>query len=182
MVPESQKLLPIVGVMGSGTSADTSRCAELGRSLAKERVHLLTGGGHGVMDAVSRAFQLVKEREGLVIGILPAAGPGMASPPTGYPNPWVELSIQTHLHLSGAEGTKIASRNHINVLSSDVVIALPGAEGTRSEVELALRYRKPLIAYLQDRAEIPQLPDSVPVAARLEDMIAFVRRALARSP
>lgn len=134
------------------------------------------------MDAVSRAFQLVKEREGLVIGILPAAGPGMASPPTGYPNPWVELSIQTHLHLSGAEGTKIASRNHINVLSSDVVIALPGAEGTRSEVELALRYRKPLIAYLQDRAEIPQLPDSVPVAARLEDMIAFVRRALARSP
>lgn len=134
------------------------------------------------MDAVSRGFQGVRDRQGLVIGVLPAAGPGNANPPAGYPNPWVELSIQTHLHLSGTEGTKVASRNHINVLSSDVIIALPGAQGTRSEVELALRYEKPLVAYLQDRTEIPQLPDSVPVAARLEDIIGFVRRALGRCP
>ncbi|MDH3485606.1 MAG: molybdenum cofactor carrier protein [Myxococcales bacterium] len=169
-------------MMGSGTSADVSRCAELGRSLAAERVHLLTGGGRGVMDAVSRAFHGVEGRQGLVIGVLPAAGPGEANPPAGYPNPWVELSIQTHLHLSGNEGTNVASRNHINVLSSDVIVALPGALGTRSEVELALRYRVPIVAYLQDRAEIPQLPDSVTVAAHLEDIIAFVRRALGRSP
>ena len=182
MAPESQKSLPIVGVMGSGTSADANRCGGLGRWLAKERVHLLTGGGDGVMGAVSRAFQLVEDREGLVIGILPAEGPGGASPPQGYPNPWVELSIQTHLHLSGTEGTNVASRNHINVLSSDVIVALPGAEGTRSEVELALHYRKPLVAYLKERSEIPRLPDSVPVAARLEDVITFVRRALGRTP
>ncbi len=168
--------------MGSGTAADPKRCAELGRMLAKERVHLLTGGGRGVMEAVSRGFHAIEDREGLVIGVLPAAAPGSAGPPPGYPNPWVELSIRTHLHLSGTEGTKLASRNHINVLSSDVVVALPGAEGTRSEVELALRYAKPLVAYLQDRAEIPQLPDSVLVTPQLDDIIAFVRRALGRSP
>jgi len=31
------------------------------------------------------------------------------------------------------------SRNHINILSSDVVIALPGSKGTYSEVMLAIR-------------------------------------------
>ncbi len=134
------------------------------------------------METVSRAFYDVEGRQGLVIGVLPAAGPDDASPPPGYPNPWVELSIRTHLHLSGIEGTKVASRNHINVLSSDVIIALPGAQGTRSEVELALRYGVPIAAYLQDRAEIPQLPDSVLVVDRLEDVIAFVDRALGRSP
>lgn len=134
------------------------------------------------MEAVSRGFHATEDRKGLVIGVLPAAGPESAWPPPGYPNPWVELSIQTHLHLSGTEGTELASRNHINVLSSDVVVALPGAEGTRSEVELALRYGKPLVAYLQDRAEIPQLPDSVLVAPQLEDIIAFVRRAVGHAP
>ena len=145
-------------------------------------MHLLTGGGRGVMDVVSRAFHEVADRQGLVIGVLPAGGPGAANPPRGYPNPWVELSIHTHLHLSGTKGTDVASRNHINVLSSDVVVALPGAWGTRTEVELALRYGKPVVAYLQDRIEIPQLPDSVPVLARLEEVKAFVRQALGRAP
>jgi len=62
------------------------------------------------------------------------------------------------------------------------VIALPGAWGTRTEVELALRYGKPVVAYLQDRVEIPQLPDSVPVLARLEEVKAFVRQVLGRAP
>ena len=179
---ESQRSLPIVGVMGSGASASADRCAELGEWLARQRVHLLTGGGRGVMNDVSRAFHEVEDRQGLVIGVLPAAGPGNPNPPPGYPSPWIELAIRTHLHMSGTEGTNIASRNHINVLSSDVLIAFPGSWGTRSEVELAQRYGKPLVAYLQDRSEIPQLPDSVTVLARLEEVKAFVREALGRSP
>jgi predicted Rossmann-fold nucleotide-binding protein len=39
------------------------------------------------------------------------------------------------------------SRNHINVLSADAVVALPGGAGTRSEIDLAKRYGIPLIAY-----------------------------------
>lgn len=182
MKRENQTPLPIVGVMGSGSHAAEERCVALGRWLASEGVHLLTGGGGGAMTAVSRAFFEAEDRAGLVIGILPADSAGGHDPPPGYPNHWVELPIRTHLHLSGTEGTDLASRNHINVLSSDVIIALPGSWGTRSEVELALRYRKPLVAYLQDRAEIPQLPETVPVLGSLEQVKAFVRDALGRAP
>lgn len=182
MEERGQRRLPIVGVMGSGSSADEERCVLLGRWLAGERAHLLTGGGGGVMAAVSRAFFETENRAGMVIGVLPAERAGGRDAPAGYPNPWVELCIRTHLHLSGAEGTDIASRNHINVLSSQVIIALPGSWGTRSEVELALRYQKPLVAYLQDRDEIPGLPDAVPVVGMLQDVKSFVREALGRAP
>lgn len=173
---------PIVGVMGSGSSCDERRCAELGRWLASEGVHLLTGGGDGVMRAVSRAFFETSDRAGVVLGVLPADRFREGEPPTGYPNRWVEIPIKTHLHLTGAQGTALASRNHINVLSSNVLVAMPGSWGTRSEVVLALRYRKPVAAYLQERAEIPQLPRSVPVLADFEQIKAFVRRALGRAP
>lgn len=154
----------------------------LGQWLAAEGVHLLTGGGGGVMNAVSRAFFETKNRSGVVLGILPVDHAGGSEPPVGYPNPWVEIPIRTHLHLSGAQGTELASRNHINVLTSHVLVAMAGSSGTRSEVELALRHRKPIVAYLQDRSEIPELPQGLPVVASLEQVRTFVRRALGRAP
>lgn len=168
--------------MGSGSSADEDRCGLLGRWLAREGVHLLTGGGDGVMKAVSKAFFEVANRKGLVIGVLRAADadPSLLAP--GYPNPFVELPIRTHLPLSGPDGTDARSRNHINVLTADVVIAMPGGEGTRSETELAIRYRKPLVAYLDTRTEIPGLPESVNVCAKLASVQEFVRKALGRAP
>ena len=42
------KRLPIVGVMGSGSESYSDQAARLGRWLAKQDVHLLTGGGGGV--------------------------------------------------------------------------------------------------------------------------------------
>ncbi|MEM8610089.1 MAG: molybdenum cofactor carrier protein [Myxococcota bacterium] len=182
MARRGQNSFPIVGVMGSGQSADSARCAELGAWLATQRVHLLTGGGGGVMAAVSRGFFEVSPREGLVIGVLRGSGDGGAQPMPGYPNEWVELPIRTHLPLSGTQGTDPMSRNHINMLTADVVIAMAGSSGTQSEVRLAVQYRKPVVAYLQDRADIPQLPEEVPVAGRLEDVQAFVIDALRGAP
>jgi uncharacterized protein (TIGR00725 family) len=171
--------LPVVGVMGSGHVAHQERAEALGRWLAGEGVHLLTGGGAGVMNAVSRAFSEVPARRGLVIGVLPsAAGETPARPRQGYPNPWVEITVFTHLYLSGRSGTDPMSRNHINVLSSDVVVALPGGWGTASEVSLALRYGRPVIAYLGARNEIPELPDSVRVEGDLEKVKEFVREKI----
>ena len=60
------------------------------------------------------------------------------------------------------------SRNHINVLSSYVIVALPGNAGTLSEVELAVRYERPVIAFVESDREIPGLPDSVPISNSLE--------------
>lgn len=169
--------LPIVGVMGSGDEEHADKAEPLGRWLASLDVHLLTGAGRGVMTAVSRAFQAVPERAGLVIGIVPCADvPSFPRP--GYPNPWVELPILTHLPLSGIAGTDPMSRNHINVLTADVLIALPGGPGTSSEVALAQRYERPIIAYVDARSDIPDLPDDVPAANALKDVKEFVRRGL----
>ena len=62
--------LPIVGVMGSGTRPSSERASALGRWLAECGVHLLTGGGGGVMAAVSKSFYETPNRQGLVIGVL----------------------------------------------------------------------------------------------------------------
>jgi uncharacterized protein (TIGR00725 family) len=169
--------LPVVGVLGSGEEEHAERAEPVGRWLATERVHLLTGGGKGVMQAASRAFRAVPDRIGLVIGILPC-GVEAGEPRPGYPNPFVELAILTHLPLTGASGTEPMSRNHINILSSNVLIALPGGAGTASEVELALHYGRPIAAYLGARSEIPKLPDDVPVFDALDDVQDFVRRNL----
>jgi len=124
--------LPIVGVLGSGDAEHADKAAALGRWLATLPMHLLTGGGRGVMMAVARAFVAVPGRAGLVVGVIPCSRDDAAMPKPGYPNPFVELAIRTHLPLSGADGTEAGSRNHINVLSSDVLIALPGGAGTAS--------------------------------------------------
>ncbi len=171
--------LPVVGVMGSGEHADAPRAEGLGRWLAREGVHLLTGGGAGVMEAVGRGFTSERDRAGLALGILPGRVDGSAyRPAPGYPNPYVELAVFSHLPLSGAQGTGPMSRNHLNVLSSDVVIALAGSEGTASEVRLALRYGKPLVCWLDDREEIPGLAGDALVVTTLEAVQAFVRDAL----
>src|SRR5215831_12725350 len=121
--------LRVIGVMGSGSDEHRARSEPLGRWLATEGVHLLTGGGGGVMAAVSKAFHETAGRRGLVIGVLPSSGADPAEPKRGYPNPWVEVPIFTHLPLTGERGTDPLSRNAINLLSSDVVIFLPGRSG-----------------------------------------------------
>jgi len=169
---------PLIGVMGSGTDEHTDDLLRgcpaepLGRWIAEQGYDLLTGGGGGVMAAVARGFAAVAGRRGVSVGILPAG------PPPGYPNPWVDVAIRTHLPKRGEEGADVLSRNHINVLSAAAVVALPGGAGTRTEVELALRYGRPLIALLGpegaiagvDRAGLPAVADT------LAEVAAFVRQ------
>jgi predicted Rossmann-fold nucleotide-binding protein len=165
--------------MGSSTNAFEDLAAPLGRWLASIGVNLLTGGGVGTMESVSRAFAGVQPRVGVVIGVLPADLPdGIAVPRPGYPNPSVELAIFTHLPLSGITGTDPRSRNHINILSSDVVIVLPGNEGTESEVTLAVRYGKPVVAYFGDHEVDWRPPKGVPIARTMAEVESFVRSAL----
>ena len=173
---------PVVGVMGSGVDPCIPMAGPVGTWIARQGFHLLTGGGEGVMATVSEAFAAVADRHGLVIGVLPnAAADPRCGPPAGYPNRWVELAIRTHLPLSGALGTEPQSRNHINVLTADVVIALAGGSGTASEVGLAMRYERPCVAFVTDRSQIPGLPDEVPSVSRLADVAAFVLRHVGRA-
>lgn len=171
--------LPIVGVMGSASEEHRHLSEPLGRALAELGVHLLNGAGGGVMAAVSRAFVSVAPRKGVTIGIVPGAVAGEGyRPRDGYPNDWIEIPVFTHLPLSGREGADPLSRNHINVLTADVVVALPGSWGTASEVALSVRYRRPVIALVERAADIPDLPQQVPRTGRVEDAIDFVRAQL----
>ena len=172
---------PIVGVMGSGRHSHTSRTEPLGMWLASIGVNLLTGGGPGVMGAVSRAFVSVIPRAGVSIGILPARGED-STPPPGYPNEWVEIPIRTHLSKTGRFGIDPMSRNHLNILSSDVIVALPGSEGTASEVELAIRYGRPTIAFVDNRSDIPGVDPEIPIGVTLAEVQAFVDANLPQWP
>ena len=171
--------------MGASREPHAERSRRVGTWIARAGYHLLTGGGPGVMAAVTEAFVSVPDRRGLAIGILPGSGrrglEGPAGrPPPGYPNPWVELAIGTHLDSLGERGGDEWSRNHVNILSSDVVILLPGSQGTASEARLALRYGRPSVAYLDARTQVPDLPEAIPVEPEFARVEAFVRDACTR--
>ena len=156
--PQGMKPRIIAGVMGSSRDDHEDLAAPLGAFLAREGYHLLTGGGGGVMESVSRAFVETPGRKGVCLGVLRAEtscdldpDTGRRPDPGGTPNPHVEIAIRTHLPLSGDDGRSPLSRNHINVLTAHVLIALPGTAGTLSEVDLRLQYGRPVILMLGDR-------------------------------
>ena len=165
-----------IGVVGSGTDNHDEVAAELGALLARLGVNLLTGGGQGVMASVSRAFTQAPRTRGICIGIIPSLDAHRRGrPKPGYPNPFVELAIYTHLPLSGAQGKSDLSRNHINVLSSAGLVAVPGSDGTLAEISLALEYGRPVIAYARDIALLKAFPPEVARTTELAAIEAFVR-------
>jgi uncharacterized protein (TIGR00725 family) len=163
-----------VGVMGSGVDAHEALAIDVGTLLAELEVNLLTGGGGGVMRAVSRAFVQSRRGRGVCIGILPSRELDSSLPPDGYPNEFVELAIRTHLPYSGERGQDPLSRNHINVLSCAAVVALPGGSGTLSEVSLALRYGKPVIVYAPQSDLSASFPQAVDRATSVDEVRRFV--------
>jgi predicted Rossmann-fold nucleotide-binding protein len=176
----------VVAVIGSGSSSDP-HAADVGRLIATLGHDLLTGGGRGVMETVSRAFFETSPRRGIVIGIVPGFVAGLDDverripsdvqydPPAGYPNDWVELAIYTHLPDRGTDGALASSRNHLNVLSADAVVALPGSEGTESEIWLATQYGVPIVAYGD---HWPHVPHGIPRVTTLPALRDFLVRSL----
>ena len=167
---------PIIGVMDSSVDEYQARAKQVGQWVACQGFHLLTGGGDGVMGSVTKAFAEVPGRAGLAIGIIPCADDDpTCRPEPNHPNSWIELPIYTRLSRGGERGDEPLSRNHINVLTSTIVILLPGGEGTASEARLALRYGKPCVAYLQSRDEAPSLPDAISVESQFSMVASFIR-------
>ncbi len=120
----------VVGVMGGGEGAPEHAVRDayrLGELIAAQGWVLLNGGRNtGVMDASAAG---ARSRGGLVVGILPDRDTRRAS---------------EHLDICIVTGMGDA-RNVVNVLSSDVVIACAGGEGTISEIALALKNGRTVI-------------------------------------
>lgn len=173
--------LPIVGVMGAHAEAWAALAAPLGAHLAERGVHLLTGGGPGAMAAVAQAFTAVSPRRGLSIGILPAAAHprrGFAPLP-GYPNRWIEIPIVTPLGIFAGTDDAPITRNYVNVLTADAVVALPGSAGTHNEIRLARRFGKKLVLF-GPPAEFAVYQGALPVAATLAEVTAFLDATLGK--
>ena len=164
-----------IGVMGSGTSEHDEYARPVGEALADLGVNLLTGGGGGVMTAVSRAFTGRSRSRGICIGIIPCASESdRATAKAGYPNEFVELAVYTHLPYSGRQGTHDLSRNHINVLSCAAIVALPGEDGTAAEVSLAIRYDKPVIVYSPIAELVQHFPRPARRVGNIADLLQFL--------
>lgn len=116
--------------MGPGegaTPTEITTAYELGRQIALQGWILLTGGRNaGVMHAASQG---AKQADGLTIGILPGSEASEVSSA-------VDIPILTGMS---------SARNHINILSSQIVIACGMGCGTASEIALALKAAKPVI-------------------------------------
>ncbi|MBD3229341.1 MAG: TIGR00725 family protein [Candidatus Lokiarchaeota archaeon] len=118
-----------IGVIGSGSriSEKIDKIAyEIGSEIASRGAILICGGKGGVMEAACRGCQA---NNGISVGILPSIKRKEA-------NPYVTIKIPTNLG---------EDRNYIVVQSSEVLICVEGAIGTRIEAKYTLKINKILI-------------------------------------
>ncbi|QBR03445.1 DNA-binding protein [Paraburkholderia pallida] len=168
--------MAIVGVMGSGKVEWEALSTPLGEWIAEQGFDLLTGAGLGVMLSTARAFSTTHGRKGRSIGIMPSEAHPVRGfvPLQGYPNPYIDLPILTPLPRKLADAPDDAlNRNYVNVLTSDVVVALPGNQGTLDEIRLATRFTKPLICIGPPDA-FEGVPPGTRIVSALEDVYQFV--------
>ncbi len=124
-----QTRIPYVAVVGSGEASGElyEKAREVGRLVAERGGTVVCGGRSGVMEAAARG---ATEAGGTSIGILPDEDRERA-------NEYLTYSVAT--------GTGHA-RNLAVVCSGNVVIAVGGEYGTLSEIGLALKVGRPVVA------------------------------------
>jgi uncharacterized protein (TIGR00725 family) len=120
---------PYVSVVGLGEASGElyEKALEVGRLVAERGGTVVCGGRSGVMEAAARG---ATEAGGTVLGILPDEDRRQA-------NEYLSYSIATGVG---------HARNLAVVCSGDVVISVGGEYGTLSEIGLALKVGRPVVA------------------------------------
>ena len=144
---------PIVAVSGSGAPDSHRKEAQfIGGLIARLGLNLINGGIDGVMFDVTAGFLAAAAKlsggssTGLAIRVIPAdikrvtKAKELSAVLSGAKCIFTELESRSQL---GPD-----SRNHVLIAAADVVICLPGQEGSKSEARLAKQvYHKPVITY-----------------------------------
>ncbi len=119
----------IIGVIGAGevSAAGYETARQVGRLLAERGTVVVCGGLGGVMEAACRGC---REAGGETIGILPGTDAEAA-------NPYVSLAIATNMG---------HARNVIIAHTAQALIAVEGEFGTLSEMAIALKLGRPVVA------------------------------------
>lgn len=138
-------------MIGPGNEATHEECAtarQVGRLLADRGAIVVCGGLGGVMAA---ACQGAFESGGTTVGLLPGRDRSAG-------NPYLTVAVPTGMG---------ELRNGLVVRTSDAVIAVGGSWGTLSEIALAVRTGKPVVAISGWNVEDPVhgQPDDLPVSA-----------------
>ncbi len=118
-----------ISVIGAGQADPELReqAVRVGREIARAGCVLVCGGLGGVM---AGACQGAREAGGLAVAVVPGPDPAAA-------NPWAQVVVATGLG---------HARNVLVVQSGDAVVALPGSWGTLSEIALARKCGRPVVA------------------------------------
>jgi len=119
---------------------------EVGRRLAESGAVVLCGGLGGVMEAAAEG---AASAGGTVVGILPGGDRSAA-------NPYVTVAIATGLG---------EARNAVLTAAADAVIAIGGGWGTLSEIALARKRGRPVVALASWELE------GVPMAVSAEEAV-----------
>jgi hypothetical protein len=100
---------------------------------------------------------------GVTVGILPESDDSGA-------NPYIDIPIVTGMG---------NGRNVINILSSQVIIAISGGYGTLSEIALALKTRTPVIAlHTWDLSALSEELNAHPLFFKVSTAEEAVRKAI----
>jgi uncharacterized protein (TIGR00725 family) len=163
-------------VIGSHSQDWLEYADPLGKMLAEEGFNLITGAGGGVMCSVSKSFSSITGRAGKVIGIVPTIDyHGEKLDRETYSNVYIDIPILVPLDNKAMSDTMPYSRNHVNIMSADAVVVLPGQHGTHNEVSLALMYEKPVILF-GETSSFLAFPDAPYRAENLEEVKDFLRK------
>ena len=112
---------------GSSTNNKVSLLShKIGTIIAKMDCMLVCGGLSGVMEYACKG---AKEAGGITIGLLPGKEKSDA-------NPYVDIALPTSIGFA---------RNALVACSADIIVALPGSNGTNCEICYGLVYKRPVI-------------------------------------
>ncbi len=143
---------PYIAVIGTGEpDAETYELArEVGRLVAERGGTVVCGGRGGVMEAAARG---AAEAGGVSIGILPDENRSAA-------NPYLTYSVATGVG---------QARNLAVVCSAEAVVAVGGGYGTLSEIGLARKVGRPVVALrswdLGEHVVMVEAPEAAVTAA-----------------
>jgi uncharacterized protein (TIGR00725 family) len=154
---------PLIGVIGAGSCspAVAALAFAVGFEIARHNGILVCGGLGGVMAAAARG---AKEGNGFTVGILPG-------PHVGKANPYIDFPIATNMS---------HARNAIIVNTAQVLIAIAGSYGTLSEIALALKTGKGVIA-LQPQFNIPGVRVATSPTEAVTEALALLDKGQGRA-
>ncbi|MBO8138426.1 MAG: TIGR00725 family protein [Desulfotomaculum sp.] len=148
-----------VGVIGSAdcTEEVKEEAYRVGKEIAERGWVMICGGRGGVMEAASRG---AAENNGTVVGILPGTDRRMG-------NRYLTLAIATGLR---------DARNAVIASASDGLIAVSGGWGTLSEIALARKMNRPVVALKSWQVTPPSSCEPLLIAKNAADAVKILEK------